>query len=169
MRISHELAGDIANALTLKSKAANDKLRAEIEFLVFMAYTKKVPKEVVKMEKSFPDWVQKTGSIYVRYRIGDRNRTFITILKTKVITKGGDSDLKPSAVIRKKILQLDKQEEELRALKKDTIRAILALGTTKRVLQQFPDAAPALKAKDKMPVVPWSGNVHDLKAKLQKQ
>lgn len=169
MRISHELANQISIALTQKSKAANDKLRAEIDLLVLMEYTKTIPKELVKLEKAFPDWVQKSGSIHIRYQIGERHRHYFTAVKAKVITKAGSTEFKPSASTKKKIIQFDKQEEALKELKKETSRAVLALGTAKRVLQQFPDSASVLKSKDSLPVVPVSVNVHDLKAKLQKQ
>jgi hypothetical protein len=169
MRISHDLAIEIANVLTQKSKVANEKLRTDIDALVFETYTKAIPKELVKLDKAIPDWVHKSGSIYVRYRVGNLQRTHITVLKGKVITKGGNPDIKATTVIRNKIIQLSKQEEALRALKKDTIRAVLALGTSKRVLQQFPGAEAALKARGNLPVVPVNINVHDLKAKLQKQ
>jgi hypothetical protein len=169
MKITHDLATEIANVLTQKSKAANERLRGEIDASVLEAYTKAIPKELVKVDKAIPNWVHKASSIYVRYRINNRDRTHITMVKAKVITRVGNSDIKPTPAIRRKIIQLDKQEEALRTLKKDTIRAVLALGTSKRVLQQFPDAEPALKSKGNLPVVPVSINVHDLKAKLQKQ
>jgi len=166
MRISYELARSIANGLTEKTKKTIENLQAEIDKLVIEEYDKKVPAMIRNAVKYFPEWVERTDSIRV---ICGQNYAYWVKCKNKVIIKGGDAALRATGTIKKKVLLLKATEEKLRQLRKETTSAIVSLGTSKRVIDQFPEAAIFFKDRQKLRAPLPKTNIIDLKAKLEKQ
>jgi hypothetical protein len=175
MRITNELARTIADTLLAKSKQSNEKLRSEIDALAIAEYQLMVPQEIIKVSKSCPSWIAKADSVSVKYRVNGtlhHHRAYAEKGKKVIILKAGDDTLKVNtkSAIRRKIIKLKKAQDEYWKLRKETIQAMIALGSSKRVIEQFPETAPLFKVQPKYTPPPaQKTNLSGLKSKLQKQ
>lgn len=175
MRISHELARTIATSLLSKSKEANEKLRAEIDAMAIAEYQLYIPLEILKVAQTCPSWVEKKDSISVQYRIDGgvhHHRAYTEKGKKSIILKAGDDTLKVNSKsgICRKLVRLQKAQDEYWKLRKETIQAIVDLGTSKRVIEQFPETAVLFKTQPRRSPMPAQKvNLSGLKKKLQKQ
>lgn len=173
MRITKELAGKIATALTAKSKEAIEKLRKEIDVLAIAEYQLLIPEEIKKVASSCPNWVEKTDRLNVSYKLNGYlcwHDSYVD--KATIIKKAGYAKLNVNSKspIHRRILALRELEANYRKLKSETAQAILNLATSKVVAEQFPEAKSFFAENKYMPPLPATKtNLAGLKSKLQKQ
>jgi hypothetical protein len=172
MRITHNLACTIADSLTQQNKAVVAKMRKEVDALVIGEYEQFIPLDIVRVAKSCPAWIKKTNHVYVRYLVNGSGEGYYAYTdKATIITRSGESLLKlnSKSPLRRKIINLEKANEELRNLRRQVISTVKELVTSTRVIEQFPETAPLFKGKMPTPASRQKIDLSELKAKLKKQ
>jgi hypothetical protein len=172
MRINHNLACSIADLLTKNNKDALAKMLKEVDVAVINEYNQFVPTDLVKVASSCPAWIKKSNCICVIYPLdGSHEHYYAYADKATIITKSGEAILKVNSKssLRKKVIGVTNAQLELRELRRQIITAVKDLGSSGKVIEQFPETATLFKAKK--PVVAKEQKVIDLselKSKLKK-
>jgi hypothetical protein len=173
MRISKENAQRIARALTKKTYDKWKKAEAAVPQYVTALYESKMPADVKKFVKDHPEYISTTPTIYLDgvglgYNVSERAS------KCMPRNSGGGSScrMKLTNEEAETLVQLRRAKQDAEKawedLYRDTTNAILALGTHKKIAEQFPQAAnllPDSPAKV-MALIP---NLDGLAAKLKNQ
>jgi hypothetical protein len=143
MRISKELALTIGRALSEKSKKKADNLLINYRNLVYCYYMQQVPKTILKAYASSPEWFDTGVTIY--FSGFGFNHENVSVDK-KVIRNEYGSTCKLiltqeiAETLKRAQIAHKKAKEDYENLKQEIVNALLALGTTKRISEKFPDA-----------------------------
>lgn len=165
MRISKDLARQISFKLTAKSRAKVEKLKKEWEKAVTIAYIQQIPERIIKTHELCPGWLQTSGIISLE----GHGFLWISVNATERVIRDckGNSYLKLDSKLayELKVFQIawQKAKDENEKLQVETENAILALGTYKKVVEHFPQAAnllPTTSAKC-MALIPCLDGLND--------
>lgn len=168
MKITQELARKAAKLLTAKTDNTIEALSKEINTTSRDAYMKSLPKGLLAFDKANPGWLSMDEDLRVKYYDGGQFKTFYPNIDVAVPTKDGGPKLTANKELKGKIIRLQELIEKRQHLRQETYVAILDLGTSKKVIQAFPETAELFGASKpgESAVVP---TIVDLKKKLQKQ
>lgn len=169
MRITQTLATKAANLLTERTGKAIEVLSDEIDNMALADYMKSLPKGLVAFDKAHPGWITKEDDLRVSYLFGGRLQTYYASAGISVPVKDGYARLSASRALKAKIIRLEELREKQRSLKKEAYAAILALGTSKKVLKVFPETAELFGATNAGEPATESPDITHLKTKLKKQ
>lgn len=169
MRISQDTARLIANKLTEKSRQVAESLKVEFRELVTSLYEEATPKEVKDVLTKHPDWVFTTGTITLRGHGFSHENVLVTRL---VVANNGQyanmpMNEKTGSRIWKSFQRMEKAANEQKALKNETERSLINMGTTKRVAENLPVAIPFLPAENGRMALAL--NLGDLNKRLARQ
>lgn len=154
-RISKDLAKIISEKLTIKLDKKINKIQKELSEYVSEIYYNKIPAKVIELNKEFPEYISKGKRIsFFGNGLNGEEFKFISPLPCKSTDDSfygiRINDLNQDA--SKKLIELDNKCEALKAqklqLKQSIYNALLQLVTYKRIIEQFPEAAPYLERKD---------------------
>jgi len=143
MRITKSISEKAAKKMTAKHYEKAKSLRDVLGKKVSELYLKTVPSEIIKMYKDYPSYFMKNSGLYVR---GTGLNHELVQLDVSVPSKQShtptfviesDEDSKVVAKMVAEYKQAKKQAEEKEV---QLIEILIALGSTKNVLAQFPEA-----------------------------
>lgn len=147
MKISQSTATNIAKQLTAKHIEKVNKLRKEFIAVVTIAYKKQIPKEVIDFSEKYPEYTQWTADVVLNSH-GFRWQYVSLGLKSP---KGQNTHMSLTTQLAKKLQTLDgkiaKADKEYKQLLTEVQYALLALGTTTRINEKFPEAAKLIPQK----------------------
>lgn len=154
-RISKDLANTIANKLTLKLDKKISEAKKEMSEYVSEIYYKRIPTKVIEFNKVFPSYISKSRRIQVFGNgFNGEKFEFVSPLPCRVEDDSyfgiriNDLNKVESKKLKDLDNKLDNLEEQKRQLKESIYNALLQLVTYKRIIEQFPEAAPYLERKD---------------------
>ncbi|WP_313579855.1 Nmad5 family putative nucleotide modification protein [Chishuiella sp.] len=154
-RISKDLANTISEKLTIKLDKKISEIQKELTEYVSEIYYKRIPAKVIELNKEFPSYISK--SIRIKFfgnGLNGEEFKFISPLpcKTNEDSFYGITINDLNQDYSKKLIELNNKCEALKAekiqLKQSIYNALLQLVTYKRIIEQFPEAAPYLERKD---------------------
>lgn len=154
-RISKDLANTIADKLTIKLDKKISATNKELSEYASEIYFKRIPKKILEFNKEFPSFISKSRRIQVFGNgFNGEKFEFVSPLPCRVADDSyfgiRINDL--NKVESKKLKDLDNKCDNLREqkqqLKNSIYNALLQLVTYKRIIEQFPEAAPYLERKD---------------------
>lgn len=143
MRISKSIAEKAAKKMTAKHYEKAKSLKDVLGKKVSELYLNTVPSEIIKMWKNYPSYFMKNSGMYVR---GTGLNHELVQLDVSVPSKQShtptfviesDEDAKIVAKMVAEYKQAKKQAEEKEC---EIEQVLIALGSTKNVLEQFPEA-----------------------------
>ena len=144
-RISNDLAGQIANKLTEKSRLVMEKLHTDYRELVTELYEETTPKEVKDCFKKFPEWIQRRTSIKLHGH--GFNWEYVATTRS-IIEKDDNCSLVLTSKMADKITtakrKWEKAKKNYEDLKTESKQAILTLKTFANIRKELPLAAPML-------------------------
>jgi hypothetical protein len=146
MRITKQLAEQIAAKLLTEKQANVTKLRKEYEDYITLAYLSQTPKEVLAVYAKHPEWFYTRGSVTLN---GSGFRYESVSTNCQVICNGGSSaNLMMNDKISHKAKMLQNKwesaKDKVRELKMKLEVALFNLRTYAAVQKSFPEAAPFL-------------------------
>lgn len=145
-RISNDLAGQIAQKLTEKSRLAAEKLHVEYRELVTVFYESQTPDAVKKCFKDNYEWFSTRSSV----NLDGHGFRWNQVSTTRPIICNNDSsaNLKLTAKIADQITaskrKWEKAKEKYENLKTEAKQALLTLKTFNNIRKELPEAAPML-------------------------
>lgn len=168
MRISQDLAQQIAYKLTQGSRDNADSFRVEYRELATAFYEQQTPKEVIAMKDLHPDYFQ------TRQRVDFAGHGFryeqVTSTRSVICNAGQTANLALTPKIADKLTKAkakwEKADKECQALKAETETALLNLRTFARISENIPAAIPFLPPPMSNALVV---NVDSLNKKLKHQ
>ena len=144
-KISGKVVEEIALKIVEPIKKKMKEIEDQIQIKVYDIYVEKVPEAVMKIFKTNSEYIKTVTTIYLKDH-GFNNRT-VNIKPCPTSSSYSDS-IHLTAAQAKDLQKLEEQKEKLKdkynVTKKEVEGAILALGTHKRVIEQFPEIAPFL-------------------------
>jgi hypothetical protein len=146
MRISKDLARQIALKLTQKSRDKRDKLKAAWEEAVTISYIQQIPEKVIKLQSLYPEWFKISGNIILE----GHGFSWTNVNATEHVIKGKSDNcfLKLDAKLAGQLKALQNAYQDAKQAETNLFEeietAILGLGTSKKVADHFPDAAKYL-------------------------
>lgn len=169
MRISIEKARGAAIKMTEKHRQAAKEMEDKVSVIISEEYQKQLPSEIKECYKNFPDYFETTGSIYI---VGKGMIKEQVDLTHRMVCKNDHSwnitiqvnDLVANAVVP--MINKAKALHTKASEKKDEIQSVLlALGNTKNVLEQFPEAIDYIENAPKARNLPV--NLNELRKEFQ--
>lgn len=146
-RVSKSKAEDIAKALTAKHVQEKKELNKNLSEEIVKAYLKTVPKDVMKLHQSRPGWLSTSRS--VRFRDRGFNHKLVNLHES--VPCGSSHSINSDVFKDEEVAsflklqnKIDDKEKEIKELRLEIKSAILALGTEKRVRDNFPEAGKYL-------------------------
>lgn len=154
-RISKDLASTISEKLTIKLSKKIDAAKQSIDDYTTIIYEKRIPLEVTEFNKKFPSYIKKRGKIQV-FENGFNGQSFFLNKDLPVRIQDDCYNGIPlndlNKIESKKLKELEESHKKLikqhDELKESIYNALLQLITYKRIIEQFPEAAPYLERKD---------------------
>jgi hypothetical protein len=146
MRISQDLAQQIAFKLTQGSRDNADLFRKEYQELVTQFYEQQTPVEVKKTFDTHPEWFS------TRQRVDFSGQGFryeqVTTTRSVICNQGQIATLPLTAKIADRLTKAknkyEKADKECKALKDETETALINLRTFTRIRENIPAAIPFL-------------------------
>jgi hypothetical protein len=173
MRISKDLAGRISYALTDKTRKKVDALLKAYQLLATTLYSKQIPDEVFKLYHTHPNYFRTSGTI--RWYGNGFGRASVSCDGGPLIAESdGGCELKLTPEIADQLKDAElahrKAKNEYEDLRRETENTLLALGTSKMIVEKFPLAekylpVPGNKTKT-MALIP---NLENLTEKIKNQ
>lgn len=146
MRISKDLAGQIAYKLTEKTRIAMDAVKKEYGLLATEMYEATIPEAIKAAHKKHPEWFYSRGTMHFSGHGFNFER--VTTERQVICNSGTDANLTLTAKTATTLMaakrKYEKAEAEYKALKKETETAFINLGTYARIREHIPAAAPML-------------------------
>jgi len=169
MRISQDLAKQIASKLTEKSKAAYIAEQTAFKELVYETYMSRTPAEVRAVFEKHPDWVFSRQEVIINGHGFNYMRAMAS--KPVVCNEGSLNAHMPmtekvGSILLSAWRKVEKAKEKYEKLKKETETALLNLKTTKQIAENLPAAIPFLPPPMSNSLVV---NIDTLKRKLAAQ
>lgn len=169
-RISKDLANTISKKLTLKLDKKIHEKNKELKDFATEIWHKRIPNTVQEFNKTNPNYVKKCSRIKV-FNNGFNGEAFnIHPLPCTIdidLWSGIPiNDLKKNEAVKLKKLhdEFKEIEHQKEQLQQSIYNALLQLVTYKRIIEQFPEAAPYLERKDAYAIaIP----VEDIRKQLQ--
>lgn len=173
MRISKENAQRIARALTKRTYDKWKKAEAAVPQYVAALYESKLPPDVKKFVKAHPEYISTTSTIYLEgVGLGHNASEGAGRQMPRNSGAGSSCRMKLTTEEAEKLVELRREKQDAEKAWEDlymeTTNAILALGTHKKIAEQFPQAAnllPDTPAKT-LALIP---NLDKLTTKLKNQ
>jgi len=165
MRITKQIADDVAKKLTEKKSKELEELKSKLSDLVKKEYDKKIPTEVIELAKLYPSYFD-----FNRYvRLNGNGWSYKNIeLKGTVISQNGSSHLEPdnkaSLAIKSISDKVDDMNANISRLKTDVSNAIYNLRTYAKVSENFPEAISFLPKQQNTAL---QLNISDIKQRLK--
>lgn len=168
MRISKDLAGQIAYKLTDKTRLLVEKIKKDYQEVVTVLYEAQTPQAVIDCKKKFPDWFGTKSCVYFSgHGLSHEN---CTTTRQIISNNWSNAHLELNSKIADKITKAkrkyDKVKDDYNQLKKETEQALINLGTYARIRENIPAAAPFLPPPISNALV---CNFDSLNSKLKKQ
>jgi hypothetical protein len=156
MRISKDWANDVARSLCQKSRDHVSDLKVAFRELATTIYESQVPKEVIKLGNDHPTWVNKITVIIIDGAGFNRyNCTATRLVYAKPFNQAHITMSNPIGDrLTKARRAYEDAENVYKLLVQDTLNALLNLGTTKRISEQFPEAAKYIAGPKQVYPVP---------------
>lgn len=173
MRISQDTAGSIAMALTKKSYDKYVKSKSFVKQFVTALYVLKMPQIVTDCFNSHSQYFSTTETIYIE-GIGFGYNSSVEAVRGLPRNNGGGNNCRlrlndsEAEELRALISSRDNHKKEYEDLKQQTKNSLIALGTYKKIIEHFPEAAaflPTTAAKT-MALIP---DLNKLTEKLKNQ
>lgn len=160
MKISKQLAQDIAKCLLDAKEKEYKKLQMEYRQYATEEYQKSVPKEVVEVYKKHPEYINTCRSLMANGH--GFNYTHIEATEDVIQSRISSYNTIPlnnknSEVLIKMKTKYEKALEKYKKLYKETEIALLTLATTKRIEENFPEAKPFLPTQSLLPSINLDG------------
>jgi len=167
-RISKELAEQIATKLTEKSRIAVAELEKEYREIATIMYEDQTPKEVKDCFKKNAEWFYTRS--YIQFDGHGFRWENVTTTRPVIANSNSsaklDLNVKTSGILSAAKKKWEKASEDYNQLQRETKTALLNLGTTARIKENFPLAAPMLPPPMSNALV---CNFDSLTKRLQKQ
>ena len=164
-RITKQIAQDVTKSLLSKKRKEYDNVRSEYRGLIENHILSNTPKKILEIfnDSSLKKYLNREQSIYVS---GAGIKGTYETLNNEVPAKGGGVELPKelASKVEKLTQKSDKMWKEINQLQNEINASLLALGTFKRIKEQFPEAAEFLP-KTSMPTS-LVVNVSKLRAKI---
>lgn len=169
MRITKEIAYNVALGLTNKSKKACEKLETEFQLAVVCAYDQQIPDLVKSTFKKFPEWFARTD--YITLRGHGFNHESVFLKKQAICNNGSNSaflamDDEIGSALQMKRNAHAKARKKYSELLNETAQTLMDLRTYKRISEVFPSAMPFLPKEMSTSLIV---NIDSLLLKLDRQ
>lgn len=170
MRISKDLAEQIATALTEKSRQKKEHLKRAYRKLVYDAHIATIPEDIKKLYEKHHEYFYVSSSIYLDGH--GFNREFVSV--DKLVPENRvrketplDKETAKTLVAAKRAAEdATKQCEDLR---QEICNTLLALRTFKKIIEHFPEAEKYLPRTPGAVCLAIIPDLTKLKAKLKAQ
>lgn len=166
MKISKQLAEDLAKMLTLKKDKAIEKAKKGLTDFAEKIYLKSIPKEVMAMFEKYPSYIKKTNYLY----ISGKGLNHESVYLSKSFPSKESVAFQPTEKECDNFRRLIDNSENLRNKKRELINqteaALITLSTSKRVSEQFPELMDYLNKLDNGKLTPVA-NIEELKKELK--
>jgi len=167
MRITKDIAQDVAIKLLAKKYASIKQFKLQLAEKIKPAYDKTIPEDVLKTASKYPDYFDINN--YVRLNGNGWNYVNINMEGLKVVSKRSISPLfepqgKFADVIKKLHNELADKESEVKQLKTEIENTLYSLRTYAKISEIFPEAVPFLPKHENTQLVV---NVQGLRDRLK--
>lgn len=168
MRITKELANNIAHTLLQKKQKEIEAIEKDISRMVTEYYEALIPKAVIAFSKKHKGYLPMTQSVTIDN--GYFHWTFFPLTKhlPKIENHSLLQRLEPE--FNKKLQDIyhkkDEMKRTLKELINETVGTLLSLGTSKRIAEVFPEAAKLLPAEGSTTTRALAVNVESLRKRI---
>lgn len=146
MRMSKELAQNIAREITKKRLLAITKLQEQFDKIITEECEKQVPLAVRKAFKSHPAYIRQTKSVSI-HGVGLSTRHYQSLLRDIPEHKNDRSIKMPDAIaatLTKMIEQLEDMRKSYNEMRKEIENSLIALNSFSRIQKELPEAVKYL-------------------------
>lgn len=166
MKISKEAAKNITSKLLETKRKKLDAAYLEYRQLATDLYKSQLPNELVELQRKYPEYISKCSSLLINSHGFNWER--INATEQVIQVAKGENIIDLNAKDADKLLKLKQKHEKLRKsyseLFSETEHALISLGTTKRIEENFPEAKPFLPVSENLLPV---ANLADLRSKIK--
>lgn len=164
-KISQQTADRLTKILLSKKEIARNKSGLEFRKAVESAYVKTIPADVMKFYKKNPKFTRTT--MQVQMIGGGFNHEYVTLIDSQPAEHYRSTTIfSPEGPVADALKKLHNESKTLTdqydALKSETYNALISLGTSKRIIESFPELAKYLEVATTALIV----NVTDLKKRI---
>jgi hypothetical protein len=156
MRITKDAADSIAVKLTEKKQKAIDKIKEEIKTIGFNAYKKTIPKKVLELFETHPNWINSCQRANFTGKGINHDQIYFNSRLPKADEYSTPTIIADDSVCEK-LSRLFNQEKtlkkELEKLQLEIKNALISLGTYAKITSEFKEAVPFLPFKEKNELV----------------